>query len=745
MVTHGLRLTVAPELGQHLMGHPQPVAQLAEDGEGVAAGALVGPVEIEQHVGVKDDHARLEDPFIVCGEGAAVRSVAVEDPAAGPTPARARLGRVVLVRHAVATLPFHSSPVGRSGIVPVRRAGHEVALGQFSQASGSSPPRRPRACAGLCLWRHPRHDRCRAIPHGVNRRGRSKPGNGLVPVSTSCAKISQLRELTTPRPRKCDRECAPAHLHATLTWNMACPHAHNIRTGKRLKAGVMESSDVRHALLVAPSYDHNEYLGAESLGIRSVAAALLRESAQVAVVDECPAEPSAEIFDLARRSSLIGIGVLFTRQIPDALALAEKFRSVSPHAHITIGGQGSFSLWSRMLEECDALDSACLNEAEESVAELWRQVTAGNDLRDVRGIYLRLDEGLMFTGPRPPTEDLDGLPLPFRGGRETAYADSHVTMCTSRGCAAHCSFCQSGNYANRHPGAPRWRYRSAEHVVAEIKNLQQTYGASMFSFVDDDFLGGDSRGVQRAHEFADLIRKDGLDIKFAIECRISELEETLLMTLREVGLRHVLIGVESANDKDIRLYAKRTTPQQAADAIALLRRADIEFSVGFIMFQPLSDLDGIRTNIDFLLEHNVGSYRRVVNRLEVYPGSPLLGYFKRKQVDFRESAYRMYYDFADPQVAALYDAFVRILKPFEELENSAARALFRLRAQEGPAEIRALRRMTKVADDVTRSLLETAYQCLQAAESGSVQTAEAEITARATSRLDGMRKAFLSP
>lgn len=506
----------------------------------------------------------------------------------------------------------------------------------------------------------------------------------------------------------------------------------------------MESSDVRHALLVAPSYDHNEYRGAESLGIRSVAAALLREGAQVAVVDECPAKPSTEILDLARQASLIGIGVLFTRQIPDALALARKFRSAAPQAHITIGGQGAFSLWARMLEECDALDSACLNEAEESVAELWRHVTRGKSLKDVRGTYVRLDEGLVFTGPRPPTEDLDGLPLPFRGGREAAYADSHVTMCTSRGCAAHCSFCQSGNYANRHPGAPRWRYRSAEHVVAEIKHLQQTYGARMFSFVDDDFLGGDSRGVQRAHEIAGLIRKHELDIKFAIECRISELEETVLMTLREVGLRHVLIGVESANDKDIRLYAKRTTPQQAADAIALLRKADIEFSVGFIMFQPLSDLDGIHTNIDFLLENNVGSYRRVVNRLEVYPGSPLLGYFRRKQVDFREDAYRMYYDFADPQVAALYDAFVRVLRPFEELETLAAKALFRLRAQEGPAEIRAPRHATEVADDVTRALLETALHCLQAAEDGRIQACETEIAAHTNSRLTELRKAFVS-
>lgn len=507
----------------------------------------------------------------------------------------------------------------------------------------------------------------------------------------------------------------------------------------------MDSSDARYALLVAPSYDRGEYLGAESLGIRSVAAVLHREGARVAVVDECPPEPSAEVLELARRSTLIGIGVLFTRQIPDALLLAERLRAVAPHAHMTIGGQGTFSLWPRMLEECGALDSACLNEAEGSVGELWRRLTAGRDVRDVHGICLRRDGGWVFTGPRPPTEDLDSLPLPLRDGRETAYADHHVTLCTSRGCAAHCSFCQSGNYANRHPGAPRWRYRSAAHVVAEIKHLQQVYGARMFSIVDDDFLGGDGRGIRRAYEFASLMRKEGLDVRFSIECRISELEESLLATLREVGLRHVLIGVESANENDIRLYAKRTTPQQASDAIALLRRVDMEFSVGFIMFQPLSDLAGIRTNIEFLSDNNVGSFRRVVNRLEIYPGSPLLNYFRRKKVAFREDAYRLYYEFADSGVAELYGAFLRVLKPFEELEISAAKELFRLRAREGPAEIQAIRHTTDVANRVTRTLLETAQYCLRASENGDLAAAEAEISAISSRRLNDLRDALAKP
>lgn len=469
------------------------------------------------------------------------------------------------------------------------------------------------------------------------------------------------------------------------------------------------------ALLLAPAYNHGDYLAAESLGLRSVAAGLIKAGAEVHVVDESPNPPGAEVLAQARESALIGVGALFTRQIPDAIALVRTLRQASPQAHITMGGQGVYGQWERVMQEVEDLDSVCMNEADETIRDLWHGLQSQKSLSHIPGLFLRSDSEVYSTGPRPPVEDLDSLPFPLRSA---AYKDAHATVCTSRGCAAHCTFCQSGNYGNRYHTLPRWRFRSPENIVAEIEYLYHTHGIRMVSFVDDDFLGGDGRGHNRALRLAALLKESSAHINFSIECRIDEMSVEILRALREVGLRHVLIGVESANPTDLALFAKRTPPERAAWAIQLLRGLDIEFSVGFIMFQPLSVPDGIRSNLAFLRDHNVGTYRRVSNRLEIYPGSPLLRYFEKRGVAFREDSYRLYYDFHDTRMAALYENFRNLLAPFEDVENSCARALFRLRGSEASEDPAGIAAVQGLFDRVTRQLLTSASELTDAVERG---------------------------
>ncbi|MES9539949.1 radical SAM protein [Actinomadura sp. NPDC000600] len=289
-------------------------------------------------------------------------------------------------------------------------------------------------------------------------------------------------------------------------------------------------------------------------------------------------------------------------------------------------------------------------------------------------------------------------------------------MSTSRGCAAHCTFCQSGNYGNRYHRLPRWRARSAANVADEVSHLVADHRVQTISFVDDDFLGGDGRGRERAFEFAELLRRRALQITFSIECRINELDAEILSALRDVGLRHVLIGIESANSTDIALFAKKTTNAEAERAIRLLRELDIDFSTGFIMFQPLSEFDGIRTNLAFLAKNRIGTHRRVANRLELYPGAPLSSYFKRRGVTFHEDRYRLYYDFKNPGISVLYRAFQEVLRPFEHVELKGQKELFALATSHGDEDTVHMRELKGVLDDIAAALVSAAFTCLEAVQ-----------------------------
>ena len=98
-----------------------------------------------------------------------------------------------------------------------------------------------------------------------------------------------------------------------------------------------------------------------------------------------------------------------------------------------------------------------MHEADCTVAELWACLATGRPVPPLPGLCSRAGGQVVSGGPRPPVENLDRLPFPYRGRAAGAYRDGHATVSTSRGCAAHCTFCQSGNYGNRYHKLPRWR------------------------------------------------------------------------------------------------------------------------------------------------------------------------------------------------------------------------------------------------------------------------------------------------
>jgi anaerobic magnesium-protoporphyrin IX monomethyl ester cyclase len=466
------------------------------------------------------------------------------------------------------------------------------------------------------------------------------------------------------------------------------------------------------AVLLSPSYDHGEYLSAESLGLRSVAAVLQRIGAEVHVFDECTVPPPDAIRRLARDATLIGLGVLFTRQTPDAIELVRCLRRSAPDAYHIMGGQGLQFLWEDVLRDCPELDAACMYEGDETIAEVWDALLRGQDDRGIKGLYTRREGRVVTEGPRPPVTALDDLPYTYRDPSAGAYRGGHATMSTSRGCAAHCTFCQSGNYANRYHKLPKWRQRSARSVIDEIVHLHDTHGVDAISIIDDDFLGGAGQGRQRAIEFADRLDRLPFQITYSIECRVDEIDEYILRRLHDVGLRHVLIGIESAIDDDIRLFAKKTTNEQVEDAMALLRRLNIDFSTGFITFQPMSTLAGIAENLIFLARNRITNYRRLTNRLELYPGAPLLRYYERHGVALRVERYRVYYEFTDPRVTHLYIAMRRVLAPFQDVEAACETEKFRAARQHDDASYERLAVVHAYSDEISSRLVDGARRCL---------------------------------
>ncbi|MDA8227190.1 MAG: radical SAM protein, partial [Desulfitobacterium hafniense] len=243
-------------------------------------------------------------------------------------------------------------------------------------------------------------------------------------------------------------------------------------------------------------------------------------------------------------------------------------------------------------------ESVILGEPELTFAELAEVLADRAKPGNIPGLALRDKSGQVVCRSRKLAENLDELPFPVR--TEAMLSLTEVNLLGSRGCYGGCTFC----YINPFYGqGSRWRGRSPENIAAEIDSVIAESGKREFYFTDPNFFGPGQRGQERALRLASLLKSR--NIRFGIEARVNDIHDETIAALVEAGLRDILIGLESGRDESLKRLNKMTTVAQNERAIRILRRHGIEPNVGFIMFEPDSSLEDVRTNYEFLKRNDL--------------------------------------------------------------------------------------------------------------------------------------------
>jgi anaerobic magnesium-protoporphyrin IX monomethyl ester cyclase len=252
----------------------------------------------------------------------------------------------------------------------------------------------------------------------------------------------------------------------------------------------------------------------------------------------------------------------------------------------------------QILQDCASIDAVVVGEPELPFAGLSRQGHGPGFPQQIPGIAVRADSGGVVLIPRKPVTDLDSLPFPLR--TESLYRIGEVNILGSRGCYGRCTFCYINTFYGK--GVP-WRFRSPENIIAEIDAIIGERGARNFYFTDPNFFGPGLRGQERAMRIAELLKPR--NIHFGIEGRVNDIKDETIEALVSAGLRHILIGLESGRDTALQRMNKMTTVAENEEALRVLRKHGIEPNVGFIMFEPDSTIEDLRTNFEFLKRNDL--------------------------------------------------------------------------------------------------------------------------------------------
>jgi anaerobic magnesium-protoporphyrin IX monomethyl ester cyclase len=255
-------------------------------------------------------------------------------------------------------------------------------------------------------------------------------------------------------------------------------------------------------------------------------------------------------------------------------------------------------------------DMVMLGEAEMTLLEIVNGLKEKNiNYAQIQGLAYRENGNTIKTVRRNVMKDLDSLPMPawdlvditpYKKAWMRSSGYFSMNMGTTRGCPFKCNWCAKPIYGNR------YNSRSPQNVVNELKFLKEKYGFDHIWFCDDIF------GLKPGwvNEFADLVEKEQLHLKFKIQSRADLLlQEDNIKALARAGCDNVWIGAESGSQRILDAMDKGTTIAQIKESTRLLKEHGIKPSF-FIQFGYLSetkeDIQKTIKMINELLPYSIG-------------------------------------------------------------------------------------------------------------------------------------------
>lgn len=247
---------------------------------------------------------------------------------------------------------------------------------------------------------------------------------------------------------------------------------------------------------------------------------------------------------------------------------------------LIIGGPHVSALRGEVLATTTA-DFAMKGESEASFVRFIEEFSESKNYARVGNLIWKNPLGsLVENQAHPLIEDLDRIPFPcydaFHFERYNYFAARTLPIITSRGCPYGCNYCSVKLSMGR-----RFRARSPENVVEEMRHWVKVYKIERFDINDDCF----TLNIDRAESICDLLIKEGLNIKYRLYngIRADRVTERLLRKMKESGCIFISYGCESGNQGIINNMGKALRVERVREAVGLTNKVGIRNAVNFII------------------------------------------------------------------------------------------------------------------------------------------------------------------
>jgi hopanoid biosynthesis associated radical SAM protein HpnJ len=308
-----------------------------------------------------------------------------------------------------------------------------------------------------------------------------------------------------------------------------------------------------------------------------------------------------------------------TPSFPTDAKFAELLKQDNPRVKIGLVGAKVMVDPEGALNATSAVDFVCREEFDFTC----RDLAAGVPVADIKGLSYRGADGrIVHNLPRPVLENMDELPFVAPIYQRDLQIENYfigylkhpyVSFYTGRGCRSKCTFCLWPQTVGGH----RYRVRSAENVIAEVKWIKENMPKVKEIMFDDDTFT-DSSNLARVEAIA---RGMGtLGMTWSCNAKANVPYDTL-QVMKHNGLRLLLVGYESGDDQILHNIKKGLRTDIARRFTDDCRKLGILIHGTFILGLPGETAQTIEKTINFAKEINPHTIQ--VSLAAPYPGTTL--------------------------------------------------------------------------------------------------------------------------
>jgi radical SAM superfamily enzyme YgiQ (UPF0313 family) len=309
-----------------------------------------------------------------------------------------------------------------------------------------------------------------------------------------------------------------------------------------------------------------------------------------------------EVSERIKRSNAdaIGISSQFTPYCTEALTVASLVKSINQELPVIIGGAHvSAAPQDVLMHPC--VDYIVRGEADHTLPLLLQQIRQDKPPDAIEGIGYKRNGTVHINPRRSFINELDSLPFPARHllnfTRYTIKGKSYTVLITSRGCPQKCTYCSVSRVMGE-----KFRVRSPEKVLQEVKHCKEKYGISLFDIEDDNFTLDQKRALQILNLLIEEFGEYELQLYAMNGLSIFSLNKELIESMKRAGFHHLDLSLGSISPRASIQMNRPHNPQQATTVLKQAAEYNLPATTYIIFGIPGHTLEDMVQSLIYLME-----------------------------------------------------------------------------------------------------------------------------------------------